>query len=349
MTITVIPSTAPTAAANQTYCTTTTVSNLVAIGTDIKWYTSANDTTALTPSTTLTSGTYYASQTIGSCESTRTAVTVAVNDAQITASTTTVCSGTAVTITASSTLAGNSSLPANLQNGLVGYWPFNGNANDVSGNGNNGTVNGATLTTDRFGNSNGAYNFDGINSYIIANNTPNILTSNYSISIWFNSPISLCSNNVMLRSGDASNCGWQGFSVGPASPNNFGLIDVGNNNYAFVPNYNCNNISINEWHNLVYTRQNMYSKQYIDGILVSSNSSSHYDVASNCPIFFGSNHLDQNGNSWNVFNGKLDDIAIYNRALSPQEIQQIYTPLSTYTWSTGDTTATITPTPTATT
>jgi opacity protein-like surface antigen len=36
-------------------------------------------------------------------------------------------------------------------NGLVGYWPFNGNANDESGNGNNGTVNGASLTTDRFG------------------------------------------------------------------------------------------------------------------------------------------------------------------------------------------------------
>ena len=40
-------------------------------------------------------------------------------------------------------------------NGLVGYWPFNGNANDQSGNGNNGTVNGATLTADRFGNAKG--------------------------------------------------------------------------------------------------------------------------------------------------------------------------------------------------
>jgi len=42
-------------------------------------------------------------------------------------------------------------------NGLVGYWPFNGNANDQSGNANNGTVNGATLTADRFGNTNSAY------------------------------------------------------------------------------------------------------------------------------------------------------------------------------------------------
>ena len=46
-------------------------------------------------------------------------------------------------------------------NGLVGWWGFNGNANDESGNGNNGTVNGPTLTNDRFGNPNSAYDFDG--------------------------------------------------------------------------------------------------------------------------------------------------------------------------------------------
>ena len=46
-------------------------------------------------------------------------------------------------------------------NGLVGWWGFNGNANDESVNGNDGVVNGATLTTDRFGNSNSAYDFDG--------------------------------------------------------------------------------------------------------------------------------------------------------------------------------------------
>ena len=45
-------------------------------------------------------------------------------------------------------------------NGLVGWWPFNGNANDESGNGNNGTVYGAMLTNDRFGNLNSAYSFN---------------------------------------------------------------------------------------------------------------------------------------------------------------------------------------------
>ena len=52
-------------------------------------------------------------------------------------------------------------VPSNVPtNGLVGYWPFSGNANDEGGNGNNGTVSGATLTTDRNGNANSAYLFN---------------------------------------------------------------------------------------------------------------------------------------------------------------------------------------------
>ncbi len=54
--------------------------------------------------------------------------------------------------------------------GLAGYWPFSGNANDESGNSHNGTVNGATLTADRFGNANSAYYFNGTSSYIYAGN-----------------------------------------------------------------------------------------------------------------------------------------------------------------------------------
>ena len=50
-------------------------------------------------------------------------------------------------------------------NGLIAYWPFNGNANDESGNNINGTISGATSTTDRFGAANSAYSFNGTNDY----------------------------------------------------------------------------------------------------------------------------------------------------------------------------------------
>ncbi len=69
-------------------------------------------------------------------------------------------------------------------NGLVGYWPFNGNANDQTPNGNNGTVNGATLTTDRFGNNNSAYSFDGISNYITVMDNNVFNMQNFTISTW---------------------------------------------------------------------------------------------------------------------------------------------------------------------
>jgi hypothetical protein len=57
---------------------------------------------------------------------------------------------------------------------LLAYYPFNGNANDESGNGNNGTTYGPTLTDDRFGNPNSAYLFNGINAFIDLGNNFNL-------------------------------------------------------------------------------------------------------------------------------------------------------------------------------
>ncbi len=75
---------------------------------------------------------------------------------------TSICAGQAVTLSVSSSNSNSSEDPQNdLAVGLKGWWPFNGNANDVSGNGNNGTVQGATLTANRYGDPNKAYNFDG--------------------------------------------------------------------------------------------------------------------------------------------------------------------------------------------
>ena len=84
---------------------------------------------------------------------------------------TTICKGASITLSIDSTISGStacnsSQLPANLQNGLVAYYPFCGNANDESGNGYNGMISGATLSLDRFNKSNSAFYFNGINSKI---------------------------------------------------------------------------------------------------------------------------------------------------------------------------------------
>ena len=70
---------------------------------------------------------------------------------------------------------------------LVGYWPFNGNANDESGNNLHGTVNGPILTSDRFGNENSAYLFDGTDDYIEVQPSAIIdstINHDFSISVW---------------------------------------------------------------------------------------------------------------------------------------------------------------------
>jgi hypothetical protein len=72
-----------------------------------------------------------------------------------------------------------------LRNGIIGYWPFSGNANDLTNNGNNGTVHGANLTTDRFGNESSAYSFDGVDDYISIENSTSFNLNSISISLWY--------------------------------------------------------------------------------------------------------------------------------------------------------------------
>jgi len=72
-----------------------------------------------------------------------------------------------------------------LTNGLVAYFPFNGDANDVSGNGHNGTVVGATLTTNRFGYANQAYLLGGTNSYITVPLSSTVFSNDFTASVWF--------------------------------------------------------------------------------------------------------------------------------------------------------------------
>ncbi|OYU82747.1 MAG: hypothetical protein CFE24_14320, partial [Flavobacterium sp. BFFFF2] len=343
--------TAPTATGTQTFCASPapTIASLTATGTAIQWYAAATSGIGLASATTLLTGTsYYASQTAGNCESTRTAVAVSINDPQISASATTVCSGTAVALTASTILTGSSVLPTNLQSGLVGYWPFNGNANDLSGNGNNGTVNGATLTTDRFGNANSAYSFNGSNNFIdIANSSIAAFgTSSFTAFAWYNaSSLSTNTGNIIRYDDCLSSSGWgiQTFilnSVYKIKGIEFSSTRAGGSTVV-QPQPNTNDI----WKSVTFVRDvsQMKDKLYIDGILVSEVSfSGIINIEPGSPLRFGSCA------GYEYFKGKIDNVSLHNRALTLSEIQQLNN-APTYLWSTSETTGTINPTPTATT
>lgn len=339
--VSILPQTiSPSGNSTQSFCNTALVSDLVATGTNIQWYSSITGGTALNTNTALINGTtYYASQTTNSCESTtRLAVTVNINNPQISATSNTICLGESSTLTASNTnnsTSNSCTMPSNLQNGLVGYWPFCGNANDESGNGNNGTVNGAALTTDRFGNANNAYTFDG-NDFIETNR---VNLNSFTVNLWLN----LTSFNCFSALIDAYPSSWEfltdcntGTNLSSAIWNNTATYQIYQSNYI---------VPINTWTQVAMTYENNVLKIYANGIIAIST------VSIAPPNVNGFYYFGRSRSGTDQFlDGKLDDIAIWNRALTQQEIQQLYNQsITTYLWSTGETTATITVTPSTTT
>ena len=358
VTINVTAPAAPTGDLEQTFCEASTVADLTATGDNIQWYDAATGGNLLDSTTALTDGQMvYASQTVNGCESTeRLEVTVSIQDITITASATEVCTGESVDLTVSSGLTAGTTactsadLPANLQTGLVGYWPFCGNANDGSGNGNNGTVNGATLTTDRFGNQDSAYIFE-INDSFINIGSDNLLqfSNDFSYSVKF------LVNEITL----GSDC-TAGSNI---ILNNEGLYEIGvdcngilsfaiandDPSWSWIP---ITSILINQWYDVTFTYNQGVVEIFIDGNLIynynGSGSLTDYHPNLN-DLRLGDRQLHDILNvQTSSFNGKIDDVVLWNRALTPSEIQQLANS-STYTWSTGDTTETISVTPTETT
>ena len=214
-------------------------------------------------------------------------------------------------------------------NGLVGWWPFNGNANDASGNGNNGTVNGATLTTDRFGNANSAYNFDG-NDDIITTNIDSEVEglSQMTLSAWFKwdgiFPSSGVAKVIRKPAGFGINTNrWQ------LCINNYGSDPWENENIQLFMNDNSwDNIGyfdpavVDSLYHIVFvfngngTNNSEKITMYVNGNNVSLNYTNTIPIvtpSNNFPIDFGSS-----------FAGIIDDIGIWNRALTSCEIADLY-------------------------
>ena len=216
-------------------------------------------------------------------------------------------------------------------NGLVGWWPFNGNANDESGNGNHGTVNGATLTADRFGNANMAYGFDGVDDFIEITDNPNysfLLNNSYSVNIWF-SLTNLGSTQAFIGQGDGDGLNQNRFwRITYYSNNNISNHIRGNLSDPFDTKNLFPWSSVNQWHMLTMVRNyNNNLKMYIDGGLQDTDTditgiASPFTQQRNLYIgaFFNSypNILMQ------FLQGSLDDIGIWNRALTACEIQDLY-------------------------
>ena len=216
-------------------------------------------------------------------------------------------------------------------NGLVGYWPFNGNANDESGNGNNGTVNGATLAADRFGDLSKAYFFDGYNDLIrIAHQAELNLIGDYTISIWFLGNYQNIYNNgwvlIAKRDDNGSCCSPNvPFDVFiPFNATNFaiGAMAYANGGYSFAAPPNSTPVSLDSWENLTIVNSSDNLKFYLNGAdYYTTYFSSALRSGNNSDVLIGTVNREF-GAEW--MNGSLDDIGIWNRALTADEVLALY-------------------------
>lgn len=217
----------------------------------------------------------------------------------------------------------------NLSQGLIVNLPFTGNTKDSSGNNLHGTGNNVVLTSDRCDNKNSAYNFNGVDAYVqIPVN--GLLNTYYSYSIWafpneipgqgkYTYPfsiggsgggqnISICNNALQGWSGGAYNNGSTTLS----------LVSVGS-----LP-------TLGEWNHIVLVRDTNKIKLYVNGVLNTNESSYGGWNTSNgghTPNY-GSNPLaiigGRNLDTGFFFNGIIDDVKIYNRVVTPEEVNALY-------------------------
>lgn len=213
--------------------------------------------------------------------------------------------------------------------GLVAYYPFSGTANDVSGNNNNPVFNNATPATDRFGNTNSAYNFDGSSQYIKgpADNYP---TGSRTVSIWFKATDLSFPNSLFGYGGNA--CGTSFIAILNHCMRPNALYSTQSHcevNNCSTPN---NPPAENDWYNWIITTQNNMTRFYINGSIIDSFAGVSFNGTYVPGKDFGIGVISDPGgvvpyadNCGNFFKGSLDDIVIYNRALDDDEVQQLYT------------------------
>ena len=219
----------------------------------------------------------------------------------------------------------SNALPLNnpITTGLVAAFEFSGNANDVSGNGHNGTVSGPTLAIDRFGVPDSAYNFNGGDDVITANSVLAPNQSALTVSAWFYGtaplPNTLTTSIVNQATNNGTNAGFTLHlkeTTGGNSKVRFHL----NDQIDGTSGVSTADIEYFTWNHIVGVYDGTQIQIFLNGILRES-------VANTGAISIPSNPLrigKEDRAVFPAFDGSIDDVYIYNRGLSPTEVSTLY-------------------------
>ena len=216
------------------------------------------------------------------------------------------------------------------QDGLIAYYPFNGNADDESGNGNDGTVNGATLTTDRFGNLNTAYNFNGVDNNIVVDyQYGNQYESEYTVAMWVHADSEQELYAKLLcfpQQSDSWEDPYHNLAINYYNPESgIQQFDIGYfNDIGFSGNVFTNEVYPDKWQNLVFTFDNGEMRLYVDSELMKVGSLPETQLFFPNHGFSIGSHSTTPSFDGEFFHGIIDDIRIYNRRLDELEITSLF-------------------------
>jgi hypothetical protein len=212
-----------------------------------------------------------------------------------------------------------------LTTGLVGYYPFSGNANDASGNGHDAVVHSATLTADRFSSANSAYSFDGTSSsYMeVVDGTGLDLTSTLSISLLINPGNTPMPGGTVLLDKGTGTGGWVVQAI--TSANNIAF----NYNTPSSAGFSTCSVQLisNTWNHYVVTKNSTHFQCYLNNVATGSTATTaSIGSTGNLPFVIAAYNGAFTQPASNIIlplPGRLDEIRLYNRYLIPSEVSEL--------------------------
>ncbi|MBI2595346.1 four helix bundle protein [Candidatus Daviesbacteria bacterium] len=216
---------------------------------------------------------------------------------------------------------------SNLSNGLVGYWKMDESSwtsdctteevTDASGNSNNGescpNADANDPLTGKFGN---AGDFDGTNDYVNIDDNDGLTPSRVTVAAWLYRGRTVTAE-MAINKGDGSTNANSSYELGFRSANNFPIFEVSTGS-AWVTATGTTAISTSTWAHVVGTYDGKEVRIFVNGVLEESSSTTTSVVNDTNALRIGSTSGGFN------FQGRVDEVRVYNRAISPAEVSQLY-------------------------
>jgi len=200
---------------------------------------------------------------------------------------------------------------------IIAHYPLDGDAKDMSGNGHDGVLYYTTPDNDRYGNAGKALHFDGMNSYveIPAEKGINLSDTAFTISVWIYVDSTASTRTILSCLYDSTSEFFRPYidSAGNLAP--YFQMSAGTDYYIYS--------SVWTWYHITYVWDKQYLRLYVNSVLM-------YEDYFNTLISYTGNQMTLIGAQWmssyagNFFNGNIDNLTIFKRALSESEVKTLY-------------------------